>query len=256
MAIVTAPGERVMRPQFGCRIWDLLFEPINANTLGLMAEAVRDTVSQWEPRVDLEDLEVEPDPASPARVMIRMTLPGAGDERPPQPRLPVLRHPPGASVTALRSPATQAVRSSLAGARRSHRGIHELPVPNLDDRTFQDLVDEAKRLIPTYCPEWTNHNLTDPGVALIELFAWMTELSLFRLNQVPDKFYTHMLNMLGLRAVPGDGGPHRPHVLARRRRRRAGRRAGRHAGQHGRGRSAPPRVFTTLTRPRHHPAAS
>ena len=82
-----------------------------------------------------------------------------------------------------------------------------LPVPNLDDRTFQDIVDEAKRLIPTYCPEWTNHNLSDPGVALIELFAWMTELSLFRLNQVPDKFYTHMLNMLGLRAVPGDGGP-------------------------------------------------
>jgi predicted phage baseplate assembly protein len=77
-----------------------------------------------------------------------------------------------------------------------------LPVPNLDDRTFQDLVDEAKRLIPTYCPEWTNHNLTDPGVALIELFAWMTELSLFRLNQVPDKFYTHMLNMLGFERFP------------------------------------------------------
>ena len=72
MAIVTAPGERVMRPQFGCRIWDLLFEPINANTLGLMAEAVRDTVSQWEPRVDLEDLEVEPAEAQPGRVMIRM----------------------------------------------------------------------------------------------------------------------------------------------------------------------------------------
>lgn len=77
-----------------------------------------------------------------------------------------------------------------------------LPVPNLDDRTFQDLVDEAKRLIPTYCPEWTNHNLTDPGVALIELFAWMTELSLFRLNQVPDVFYTHMLNMLGFERFP------------------------------------------------------
>jgi len=70
MAIITAPGERVMRPQFGCRIWDLLFEPINANTLGLMTEAVRDAVSQWEPRVDLEDVVVEPDPGSPARVII------------------------------------------------------------------------------------------------------------------------------------------------------------------------------------------
>ena len=48
-------------------------------------------------------------------------------------------------------------------------------------------LDEAKRLIPTYCPEWTNHNVSDPGVALIELFAWMTDLLLFRLNRVPER---------------------------------------------------------------------
>jgi len=77
-----------------------------------------------------------------------------------------------------------------------------LPVTNLDDRSFQDIVDEAKRLIPTYCPEWTNHNLSDPGVALIELFAWMTEMTLFRLNQVPDIFYTRMLNLLGFDPFP------------------------------------------------------
>jgi predicted phage baseplate assembly protein len=77
-----------------------------------------------------------------------------------------------------------------------------LPVPNLDDRRFQDLVDEAKRLIPTYCPEWTNHNVSDPGVALIELFAWMTEMSVFRINQVPESFYTHMLNLLGFERFP------------------------------------------------------
>lgn len=77
-----------------------------------------------------------------------------------------------------------------------------LPVTNLDDRSFQDIVDEAKRLIPKYCPEWTNHNLSDPGVALIELFAWMTEMTLFRLNQVPDVFYTHMLNLLGFEPFP------------------------------------------------------
>ncbi len=77
-----------------------------------------------------------------------------------------------------------------------------LPVPNLDDRKFQDIVDEAKRLIPSFCPEWTNHNLSDPGVALIELFAWMTEMTLFRLNQVPDAFYTRMLNLLGFEPFP------------------------------------------------------
>src|SRR4051794_7849571 len=77
-----------------------------------------------------------------------------------------------------------------------------LPTPALDDRTFQDIVDEAKRLIPRYCPEWTNHNVSDPGVALIELFAWMSEMVLFRVNQVPERLYVHFLNMVGIEPFP------------------------------------------------------
>jgi predicted phage baseplate assembly protein len=77
-----------------------------------------------------------------------------------------------------------------------------LPAPELDDRRFQDIVDEAKRLIPRYCPEWTNHNLSDPGVALIELFAWMSEMVLFRVNQVPERLYVHFLNMVGIEPFP------------------------------------------------------
>ena len=77
-----------------------------------------------------------------------------------------------------------------------------LPAPNLDDRTFQDIVDETKRLIPRYCPEWTNHNLSDPGVALIELFAWMSEMVLFRMNQVPDRLYTKFLDLVGIQPFP------------------------------------------------------
>jgi uncharacterized protein len=73
VVLITAPGERVMRPQFGCRIWDLVFEPINANALGLMGEAVRDAVSQWEPRVDLLDVEVTPDIGDHGRVRIALT---------------------------------------------------------------------------------------------------------------------------------------------------------------------------------------
>lgn len=69
----TAPGERVMRPEFGCRIWDLLFEPVNANTLGLMAQATREAVAQWEPRVELEEVEVAPDPRAPELVRIAVT---------------------------------------------------------------------------------------------------------------------------------------------------------------------------------------
>lgn len=56
IVLLTAPGERVMRPKFGCRIWDLLFEPITPNLLGLIAEAVREAVGQWEPRVDVESV--------------------------------------------------------------------------------------------------------------------------------------------------------------------------------------------------------
>jgi phage baseplate assembly protein W len=72
MVLMTAPGERLMRPQFGCRIWDLLFEPINANTLGLMAEAVRDAVSQWEPRIVLEDVQLDVDQRELGRVHINL----------------------------------------------------------------------------------------------------------------------------------------------------------------------------------------
>jgi predicted phage baseplate assembly protein len=73
-----------------------------------------------------------------------------------------------------------------------------LPAPNLDDRRFQDIVDEAKRRITRYCPEWTDHNVSDPGVALVELFAWMTEMILYRLNQVPDRLYVKFLELVGI----------------------------------------------------------
>lgn len=62
VVLATAPGERVMRPRFGCRIWELLFEPINANTLGLMAQYVREAVMEWEPRVEVHDVKVSADP--------------------------------------------------------------------------------------------------------------------------------------------------------------------------------------------------
>jgi predicted phage baseplate assembly protein len=74
-----------------------------------------------------------------------------------------------------------------------------LPEPRLDDRHFQDIVNEAKALIPRYCPEWTDHNLSDPGVTLIELFAWMTDLMLYRLNRVPDKNYIRFMDLIGIR---------------------------------------------------------
>jgi predicted phage baseplate assembly protein len=77
-----------------------------------------------------------------------------------------------------------------------------LPSPNLDDRKFQDIVDDVKRQIGLRCPEWTDHNVSDPGVTLVELFAWMAEMTLFRLNQVPEKNYLKFLEMLGVTLEP------------------------------------------------------
>ena len=77
-----------------------------------------------------------------------------------------------------------------------------LPVPNLDDRRFQDLVDDAKRLVQQRCPEWTDHNVSDPGVTLIETFAWMTDQVLYRLNRIPERNYVKFLELIGVRLFP------------------------------------------------------
>jgi predicted phage baseplate assembly protein len=74
--------------------------------------------------------------------------------------------------------------------------------PNLDDRQFADIVAEAKTLIPRYAPEWTNFNESDPGITLVELFAWMSEILIYRLNQVPDLNYIKFLQLIGVELAP------------------------------------------------------
>lgn len=76
-----------------------------------------------------------------------------------------------------------------------------IPKINLDDRTFDDIFNDALRLIPRYCPEWTNHNTSDPGITLLELFSWMTEMTIYRLNKVPEKTYLSLLELMGLSLV-------------------------------------------------------
>ena len=77
-----------------------------------------------------------------------------------------------------------------------------LTAPNLDNRQFSDIVAEAKTLIPRYAPEWTNFNESDPGITLVELFAWMTEILVYRLNQVPDRNYIKFLQLIGIELEP------------------------------------------------------
>jgi len=74
-----------------------------------------------------------------------------------------------------------------------------LPAPNLDDRRFQDFVDDAKRFVQQRCPEWTDHNVSDPGVTLIEAFAQIADQLFYRLNRVPDRLYLKFLELIGVR---------------------------------------------------------
>ena len=80
--------------------------------------------------------------------------------------------------------------------------LPNLPKSNLDDRTFDDLVEECLLRIPRYCPEWTNHNPSDPGITLIELFAWLTDQMLMRFNQIPRRNYVAFLELLGIQLRP------------------------------------------------------
>jgi len=77
-----------------------------------------------------------------------------------------------------------------------------LPAPHLDDRDFQSLVDDAKRMVQQRCPEWTDHNVSDPGVTLIETFAYMVDQLLWRLNRVPERNYVKFLELIGMRLRP------------------------------------------------------
>ncbi|AKG20486.1 putative baseplate assembly protein [Calothrix sp. 336/3] len=80
--------------------------------------------------------------------------------------------------------------------------LSKLPKSDLDDRTFQDLVEECVLRIPRYCPEWTNFNPGDPGMTMVELFAWLTDQMMMRFNQVPRRNYVTFLEMLGIRLQP------------------------------------------------------
>src|SRR5882762_10178822 len=77
-----------------------------------------------------------------------------------------------------------------------------LTIPTLDNRRYQDLLDEALARIPVHNPEWTNFNHSDPGVTLIELFAFLTESLLYRCNQIPERNRRKFLSLLGIPLQP------------------------------------------------------
>jgi hypothetical protein len=72
-----------------------------------------------------------------------------------------------------------------------------IPRINLDNRSFDDLMEELRGLIPRHAPEWNNHNLSDPGITLLELFCWVTEGMIYRTNRIPEASRRRFLELLG-----------------------------------------------------------
>jgi predicted phage baseplate assembly protein len=77
-----------------------------------------------------------------------------------------------------------------------------LPAPDLDDRRFQDFVDDAKRLVRRRVPAWSDHNVHDPGITLIEAVATIADQLAYRLNQVPERHHRKFLDLLGITLRP------------------------------------------------------
>jgi len=69
----TAPGERPMRPEFGCGIHDFVFAPLSASTIGRIREEVRQSILRWEPRVDLQAIDVRSDEDEPSLLLISIS---------------------------------------------------------------------------------------------------------------------------------------------------------------------------------------
>lgn len=77
-----------------------------------------------------------------------------------------------------------------------------ISLPNLDDRRWVDLVEEGRALIPFYSPPWTDHNVHDPGITLVELFAWLAEMDIYQLNRIPERHLRKFLSLVGVHLEP------------------------------------------------------
>jgi len=84
-------------------------------------------------------------------------------------------------------------------------GLLEQPELDLDDKSFDELVQEARTLISRYCPEWTDHNIHDPGITFIELFAWLAEMQIYQLDRITENNYRKFLELVNI--FPGTQKP-------------------------------------------------
>ncbi len=134
----TSPGERVMRPEFGCGIWELVMEPNTAQLHGRVQARVREALVRWEPRIDVLDVRVESPPEQKHVLLIRHRLPRARQQRLLQPRVSLLPARRRAAIGAW-----HAARAEGADVRPTVRG--DLPRAAVADPALQPAVDQLQR---------------------------------------------------------------------------------------------------------------
>ncbi|MEU8785763.1 GPW/gp25 family protein [Streptomyces sp. NPDC048637] len=82
LVLATAPGERPMRPEFGCAVHDMVFAPVNEATAGRIRYEVRSSLDRWEPRIEVQDVEVSPAPDDPSVLFIDVRYSVRGTNNP------------------------------------------------------------------------------------------------------------------------------------------------------------------------------
>ena len=155
---------------FGCGIHDLVFAPNNTATLSQVVQSVRNALTAYEPRIDCSTSTPKA-PRSDNLLLIRIDYRIRANNAMGNLVYPFyIRRPPDMPL--------------------------EDHLPQIDDRRFDDIVAEVRTRIARYAPEWrpgksawTDLNDNDPGITLAQVFAWLAEMLLYRMNKVPQLNY-------------------------------------------------------------------
>ena len=151
----------------------------------MVVQTVREALVAYEPRIDVLDVNAETAPEEPNLLLDQNQLPDSRQQRARQSGLPVL-HPRG--------------RLSHAAGR--------MPFPQIDDRRYDSLLAEVRTRIARYTPEWTpvwtDVNDSDPGITMVQVFAWLAEMLTYRMSKVPELNYIKFLQLLGIELNPAE----------------------------------------------------
>lgn len=77
-----------------------------------------------------------------------------------------------------------------------------LDIPDLDDRQYEEMLEDALKRIPVHSDEWTDHNAHDPGITILETLSWLAETYIYQLNRVTDAHRRKHLDLLGVQPNP------------------------------------------------------